>query len=189
MLLELLMAFNVYIDSFNPLQYEKQMLITQDIIRNIENEEGVRYKRYKDSEGYITVGIGHNMDNPDSKRIWREAGVTESWGSVYSGIATLSKLSAEKLLKYQLTMTINELKAIFPTFDSFSYPRKKALINMHYQLGDYKFKKFSKTIEHINNGDFYEAALQMKHSKWAKQTPARVKRITSLMLLDGDSYA
>ena len=39
----------------------------------IKASEGLRTKSYKDSLGYVTVGVGFNMDSPNAKKTWAVA--------------------------------------------------------------------------------------------------------------------
>ena len=59
---------------------------------------------------------------------------------------------------------------------------RDVLIEMIFQLGIKKQKKFIKMNKHIQNNDIFLAALEMKNSLWYKQTPKRVDRLINLLL-------
>jgi lysozyme len=52
---------------------------------------------------------------------------------------------------------------------------------MIYQLGLPGFKKFQKTIEFLDAGDYGRAAAEALDSEWARQVPSRAKEITDMI--------
>jgi lysozyme len=59
---------------------------------------------------------------------------------------------------------------------------QRALGNMAYQLGISGLLKFSKMLEALKNGQRELASIEALDSSWAKQTPARAKRVAKLIL-------
>ena len=59
---------------------------------------------------------------------------------------------------------------------------KEVLIEMIFQLGIKKQKKFVKMNSHIQKNNMFLAALEMKNSLWYKQTPKRVDGLIKLLL-------
>ena len=59
---------------------------------------------------------------------------------------------------------------------------KEVLIEMIYQLGIKKQKKFVKMNKHLQNNNMFLAALEMKNSLWYKQTPKRVNGLINHLL-------
>jgi lysozyme len=117
-------------------------------------DEGVRDRPYRCSEGYLSLGIGHNLDTkPISKRAIRV-------------IFEDDMADAEK-----------DARILFPTFESLSDQRKAALVNMSFQLGRNRLAGFLKFREAIQQGDFGQAATEALDSRWAKQTPERAQRV------------
>ena len=78
-------------------------------------------------------------------------------------------------------------KALFAYKKNFNHKKhpkdiKEVLIEMIFQLGIKKQKKFVKMNSHIQNNDMFLAALEMKNSLWYKQTPKRVDGLIKLLL-------
>ena len=86
-------------------------------------------------------------------------------------------------------LTADELEkltaAVFATFDWLKEKPQnvqEVVIEMAYQLGVSKVKKFVTTMHHIRMGE-YEAAYQSgMNSLWAKQTPNRAKKVLGGLL-------
>ena len=62
-----------------------------------------------------------------------------------------------------------------------SETRQDALVCMVFQIGAVGVSKFKATLQALESGDYATASRQMLNSKWAKQTPARAKRIANLI--------
>ena len=58
----------------------------------------------------------------------------------------------------------------------------EVLIEMIFQIGINKQKKFIKMNKHIKNNHLFMAALEMKNSLWYTQTPKRVDGLINILL-------
>src|SRR4051812_7475144 len=89
-----------------------------DLIDQIKRDEGPgpmsggRMKPYRDTEGHLTIGYGHNLD---------ARGITPE--------------IAAMLLEEDIAIAVSELRRHFDWFDHLSRPRQDALINMCFNLG------------------------------------------------------
>ena len=59
---------------------------------------------------------------------------------------------------------------------------KEMLIEMIFQLGINKQKKFVKMIKHLKNNEPFMASLEMLNSLWYEQTPERVNVLIGVLL-------
>lgn len=118
----------------------------------IKRHEGKKLMAYTCSAGFLTIGYGRNLDA--------------------NGI---SEAEADMLLSNDITRAIRELTALFQEqgFASFSEMRQIALIDMVFNLGISRFKRFNKMIAAIKAGDWAFAAKEALESKWAMQVGAR----------------
>lgn len=139
----------------------------EELFKLIELDEGFRARPYDDAtgkpvkapQGYITLGIGFNIEQTDLPR---------------------------EVAIYWLNFIIQRdflpaLRKIFPKYDSFTQSRKNALCSMIYQLGETRFRKFKNTIALVNAGNWADAAKEASSSVWAAQVPNRAKRLTLLI--------
>jgi lysozyme len=126
--------------------------------RTLIRLEGLELKPYRCTEGYLTIGVGRNL---------------ESVG--------LSKDEAMYLLEADIMRaTTGAMKAI-PGFLVMNSARQDVLIMMIFQLGMSGFLKFRRMIAAILKADYNQAAVEMLDSQWAKQTPARAKELAEMM--------
>ena len=66
-------------------------------------------------------------------------------------------------------------------FDTLCEARQAVVVSMIFQMGAGGFAGFSNTIKHIAERQYYMASLEMLNSLWARQTPARAKRLSQMM--------
>ena len=124
------------------------------IISDLERDEGVRLKPYLDTIGKTTIGIGRNLtDN----------GITAA--------------EAKMLLQNDLFRVANELDRVAPWWREMSQVRQNALVNMAFNLGLPRLLTFKKMMVALENGNFETAWAEAMGSKWAAQVGERANRI------------
>lgn len=123
--------------------------------------EGWRNDVYKDSRGYLTVGLGHLVLKKDKLK-FRDVISDQRIDDFFYSDSEEAYLKAEKQSK--------ELGA-------YTVPFVLALVSANFQLGDFK-SKFGKTrtgtYMSIKNGNYEKAIQNLRKSLWYKQTPTRV---------------
>lgn len=117
-----------------------------------------RLMPYEDSEGYLTIGYGINID---------QTGITPT--------------EADYLLQSRASMAEREARQAFDWFNDLDLVRQSAIVNMVYNLGITRFKKFRNTIEHIEHGNYPAAAAEMLDSRWAAQVGYRADELSEMM--------
>lgn len=138
----------------------------------ITKHEGRRRRPYKCTEGFNTIGVGHNIDaNPLPADIAKRLKETGS----------IDDEMIDRLLVMDITRAAGDCKKLFPAFNSFSLNRQAALIDWCFQLGFTKANRFVKAVACINTGRWSEAAAEMRDSTWAKQTPNRAAEIADMV--------
>ena len=140
---------------------EKFLLLKDKIKKN----EGFRSEPYLDSLGHPTIGYGHLITKKEEK--------------IFQ--VKFSKKFLSNLFDKDFK------KALMAYKNNFNYKKhtkntKEVLIEMIFQLGIKKQKKFTKMNKHIKNNNMFLAALEMKNSLWYKQTPKRVDGLINLLL-------
>lgn len=123
--------------------------------------EGLKLKPYRCTEGYLTIGIGLNLD----------AGITEE--------------EAIWLLQSRLKGIIAQLER-YEWYTKLDPVRQKVMIDMAYNLGITGLLKFRKMIAAIELGDYEKAAKEMLDSKWARQVGKRAQRLAEMMRTGAD---
>ena len=80
---------------------------------------------------------------------------------------------------------INDCQDIFNDFDSLPEDIQHVLINMAFQLGGPRLRKFKLMIAAVEVEDYREMALQMEDSRWFKQTTNRAQRLIDRVVAQG----
>jgi len=120
----------------------------------IKREEGFRGNPYKDHLGYPTIGYGTKLP--------------------------INEEEAELLLNYRLEKMKKEVnRRMKERYGEISLPDEvwEILYHMAYQLGVGGLMRFRRTIGAIVRGEYVLASHHGLDSRWAKQTPARARRL------------
>ena len=128
-----------------------------NVNESIKKHEGYSPTIYDDSVGVPTLGFGFNLLEPMPKP------VAELW------LAILIVRHEKELQEYHW-------------YNSLDPVRQDALLDMHYNLGDAKFREFKKMIRALANKKYDEAAKEMLDSKWASQVGDRATELASIMI-------
>ncbi len=126
--------------------------------RELVVDEGMVLTAYKDTEGYVSIGVGRQLDT---------RGISEGEAMV--------------LLDNDIKIVIRELDANKGFWRELSEDRQRALANMAFNMGMPRLMKFKKMWIAIERGDFKEAAAEMLNSKWAEQVGQRAHRLSVMM--------
>jgi lysozyme len=131
-------------------------------IEHLRREEGTILHAYPDHLGYLTIGTGRLID----KR--RGGGISQA--------------EADMLLANDIAKARDQMKG-WPSWERVKDDpvRAVAMISMCFQLGAKGLAGFGNTLGLIARGEFDAAADNALKSKWAKQTPARAKRVTDML--------
>ena len=141
-----------------PLHIKKGETMFTNLVSMLKRHEGFRGKPYHCTADKLTIGYGRNLD---------DVGITE--------------VEAEFLLKVDTLCATDSAGNIFPGILSYTENRQIALINMVFNLGKTRFKKFRKMIDAIKCGDWESAADEAMDSMWYGQVGARAVEIVGLL--------
>tara|TARA_B110000261_G_scaffold160658_1_gene200662 strand:- start:2279 stop:2677 length:399 start_codon:yes stop_codon:yes gene_type:complete len=119
------------------------------LLSSVIVHEGFSRYIYLDSVGVRTVGFGRNLDDRG-----------------------ISREEAEMLLLNDLETSTEEAKK-FEFYENLTSNRRDVIVEMIFNLGLTRFKKFKKTINYINQANHSAAADEMLDSKWADQVGQR----------------
>ncbi len=126
--------------------------------QQLTRHEGVRLKPYRCPAGYLTIGVGRNIEargiSPDEAAI---------------------------LLDNDITDIIRALSRAVPFFDELDVYRKRALIDMGF-MGIGKLLKFRQMWAALGRQDYASAAREALASKWAADVgPHRAGYVAALL--------
>lgn len=134
------------------------MLAKEIAAKQLPIDEGTRTKAYRDTVGKLTIGVGRNLDDR---------------GLRPSEIALM--------LDNDIDEAIAIARKLVASYDKLSEERKAVLINMAFNLGETRLAGFVNTIKYINEGNYKQAAANMRMSVWYKQVGARAERLAKIM--------
>ena len=152
-----------------PLASTGQVAVSENkmdkLIETLKRHEGVKSHAYKDSLGILHIGCGRNIENSKEHR----------------GIG-LSDEEIDFMLSNDIARTIQELSKEYRWCQELDEgARRDAIINMHFNLGRYRFAKFVKAIGHMESGNYDAAAAEFLDSRWAKQVKGRSLEVTDMI--------
>lgn len=133
----------------------------KDIESQLREDEGEVLHAYKDSEGYLTIGIGILIDQ-------RKGG-------------GITKEESSYLFQNRVGAIRERIRKALPWFDGLDIVRQGVLLNMAFQMGVDGLLKFKNTLRHVQARQWTAASVGMLDSLWAKQTPERAERLAEQM--------
>jgi lysozyme len=120
--------------------------------------EGLRLKPYRDTSGKLTLGVGRNLE---------DVGITRE--------------EALLLLDNDIARVRHEVERAFAWFSRLNPARRDVVLNMVFNLGLSRFRRFRKVIAAIKARDWEQAAREMLASLWARQVGRRARELAEMM--------
>jgi GH24 family phage-related lysozyme (muramidase) len=136
--------------------------------KELEVDEGVKYEIYNDHLGYPTFGIGHLVIDTDPE-YGEEVGTPVSEDRV-----------AEAFDKDVRTV-ISDCEVLYPDFDELPEECQLIIANMMFNMGRPRLKKFKGMKRGVDSRDWNAAADEMIDSAWYRQVPNRAGRLVKRM--------
>ena len=131
-------------------------------------EEALRLRVYRCSNGYPTIGVGHKLTPAELKE----------------GLREVSLERAGELLHQDVSLALAGCVMIFgrERFDAMAEPRARTLLKMVFQMGATNVSEFRRMVAAILRDDWTSAARAALDSKWArKDSPARARRAAEVL--------
>lgn len=139
----------------------RSVMITS-ILDQLRRDEGEVLHAYRDSLGYLTIGVGRLIDER------RGGGIT--------------KAESAYLLGNDVDHVARELTGRLSWLSQLDEVRRGVFINMAFQLGVSGLLGFRHTLVCAEQDDWSGTARGMLDSKWARQTPARANRLAKQIM-------
>ena len=136
--------------------YLQQMI--DGLIERLKVSEGFKESVYKDTLGIDTIGYGFAIKD-----------------------LVLSEEISEMILKEKVEALISRIENKFEWFVEMPPEVQSVIVECCYQLGLYGFSRFKKTLAHLKEKEFKQAADEMLDSRWAKQTPNRANMLAQIV--------
>lgn len=143
----------------------------------VENE-GYRPKMYTDTKGKRTIGVGLNLEEPMNRQFLKEEGIDIN--EIFKG-RELNDREIKGLYNRSLKQAFKDASTFDPNFASRPEEAKKAIVDMSFNLGLTKLKKFKKMNEGLQENNYGKAADEMVNSLWYNDVKSRGPRTVKLM--------
>lgn len=129
------------------------------VTEQLRRHEGTKRLPYTDTKGKLTIGVGRNLTDRG-----------------------LRQDEIEMLLEHDILDAEDDARALCgnPCFDALSDTRKAVVVNMAFNLGLTKLRKFLKFLAALKAGRHQEAAREMRDSQWAKEVKGRADELITL---------
>ena len=156
------------------MKYDRTLLIEKLI-----EHEGLVLQVYKDSLGIDTIGIGRNLED---RGITKEEldtmdipnmDVIYEWG--------INEVDAVYLATNDVEIVENELLNAHPCVAELDAVRQLVLVDMAFNMGVPRLRKFKKMWAAIHDNNYMTAAKEMLDSKWAIQVKSRSHKLANMM--------
>jgi lysozyme len=137
----------------------------QRLAAQLLQDEGRRLTVYRDTRGFLTVGIGHLVRAADGLQFG-------------DGI---SPARCQALFETDLARVLQDCTQLVADFDGLPDDVQEILANMRFNLGLRGLQGFHTLLGAIAQRDWPHAARAMQHSLWATQVGARAARLIARM--------
>ena len=127
--------------------------------------EGFKNSCYQDRLGFFTIGYGHLIKKNEKNFLKKK----------------YSRNYLVNIFEKDFNKAVNQYKKNYQNI-KYDQKSKQVLIEMIFQLGIQKQKKFIKMMKYLKTKKLFMAAFEMKNSLWYKQTPKRVDLLINMLL-------
>lgn len=144
-------------------------------------DEGLRLIAYRDQRGNLTVGVGRNLDsNPLS---------ADELALVGHDARTqpITHDDALYLLHNDEAVVFNELDEHMPWWNYLDDVRGRVLADLCFNMGIYKLLVFNTFLALMHQGNYQDAADDLRDTLWYGQVGARGPRLIA-MTSTGEDY-
>lgn len=155
------------------------------LVQQLKMEEGFRSSRYIDSTHNPTIAYGHNINGrplsiEEQKVLFpgqksypiKEHELQKLWRTV-----DLTDEQSIFLLQQDIHIAEADCATIFKNWDELPSEKKVPLIDMSFNLGAFKLRKFKRMIAAVEAGDWKKAGKEVRNSLSYVQARSRYERL------------
>ena len=140
----------------------------EQLRKELEVDEGVKYEIYNDHLGYPTFGIGHLVRDNDPE----------------SGEPVGTPVSEDRVIEafnQDVETVLSDCNILYDDFDDLPEEAQLIIANMMFNLGRPRLSKFKGMKAGVDSRDWKKAADEMVDSAWYRQVPNRAGRLVTRM--------
>ena len=140
----------------------------ENLRKELEMDEGVKYEIYNDHLGYPTFGIGHLVRDSDPE-YGQEIGTPVSEDRVIEAFDE------------DVQIVLADCERLYNDFNVLPEECQLIIANMMFNMGRPRLSKFKGMKAGVDTQDWNKAADEMIDSAWYKQVPNRAGRLVKRM--------
>ena len=140
----------------------------EQLRKELEVDEGVKYEIYNDHLGYPTFGIGHLVRDSDPE----------------AGAALGTPVTEDRVIEafnQDVETVLNDCTILYGDFNELPEEAQLIIANMMFNLGRPRLSKFKGMKAGVDARDWKKAADEMVDSAWYRQVPNRANRLVNRM--------
>ena len=140
----------------------------EQLRKELEVDEGVKYEIYNDHLGYPTFGIGHLVRDNDPE----------------SGEPVGTPVSEDRVIEafnQDVETVLSDCNILYDDFGDLPEEAQLIIANMMFNLGRPRLSKFKGMKAGVDSRDWKKAADEMVDSAWYRQVPNRAGRLVTRM--------
>ena len=140
----------------------------EQLRKELEVDEGVKYEIYNDHLGYPTFGIGHLVRDSDPE----------------AGAALGTPISEDRVIEAfneDVETVLSDCAILYDDFDDLPEEAQLIIANMMFNLGRPRLSKFKGMKSGVDSRDWNKAADEMVDSAWYRQVTNRAERLVTRM--------
>ena len=140
----------------------------EQLRKELEVDEGVKYEIYNDHLGYPTFGIGHLVRDSDPE----------------AGAALGTPVTEDRVIEafnQDVETVLSDCNILYDDFGDLPEEAQLIIANMMFNLGRPRLSKFKGMKAGVDARDWKKAANEMVDSAWYRQVPNRANRLVNRM--------
>ena len=148
------------------IQFKEYNMDIEKLRKQLIIDEGQVNEIYNDHLGYATFGIGHLVLEGDPEH----------------GLAVGTPVSEDRVIECfdkDVQTVIEDCKKLHDGWDGYPEEVKQIVANMMFNMGLTRLSKYKKHNAALQCGDWKEAAVEGRDSRWYKQVTNRAERLMS----------
>ncbi len=140
----------------------------EQLRKELERDEGVKYEVYLDHLGYPTFGIGHLITDDDPE----------------CGASVGTKIDSDRVqeaFEADVESVLSDCERLYVQFEHLPEEVQLIVANMMFNMGLTRLSKFKGMKRGVDARDWEAAADEMVDSRWYKQVTNRADRLVVRM--------
>ena len=140
----------------------------EQLRKELERDEGVKYEVYLDHLGYPTFGIGHLITDDDPE----------------CGASVGTKVDSDRVqeaFEADVESVLSDCERLYVQFEHLPEEAQLIIANMMFNMGYTRLSKFKGMKRGVDARNWESAADEMVDSKWYRQVTRRADRLVVRM--------